>query len=186
MKYQPNNTRKMLEQRIAAIKEFLDRRLGDIVAVRSERAGELKWYTDQEKEINDKLEHERSSQAVNAQQYRAVIDECNATIAEAEVRRDFASKRMVESAALYKSITAELGESLVRHSKRAEPIRSKWRQRLRLFQDGLVRRKRHELAKLERRLADKMAKAAARKGLVRLTSEEIALGMLPGEKTVDA
>jgi len=185
MKFQPANTRKMLEERIADIAEFLDRRLGDIIAVRKERAAELQWYTDEEKDINDKLAFARLSHETSTTQYQDVIDECNAAIAEAEARRDLAWKLLGEGAVLHKSITAELGDKLVRHDKRAEPIRSKWRQRLRLFQDGLVRRKRSEKDKLERRLAEKMARAAARKGLKRLTSEEIALGFLPGEKTAD-
>ena len=37
MKFQPNNTRKMLETRIAAAKEFLAKRLGSIVTARAER-----------------------------------------------------------------------------------------------------------------------------------------------------
>ena len=179
MKFQPTNTRKMLEQRIDAIKEFLDKRLSLIVQVRKERGAELHWYDQEAKRLQEEKATLAEEHGSRTQRYQQVIDDCTQQIFEAEARRTLAASKILEEDRSYGIRSNDIGHELHLHVKSSDPLRSKWRQRLRLFQDGMVRRKRGELSKLERRLNEKKERAEIRLGRTKLTTSEIAMGLLP-------
>lgn len=209
MKFQPTNTRTALKGRINRIVQFLSVRLESIKEVRAGRAAALEDYFEEKRKLAQAITNvradladaielqaeaaagardhviaaegdvERAADEVKRAQDALALAESVLEDAHDEVRKAAMTREEVESAAARRQRT--LKNEISALEQRWLPRRRAWSDRLARFQDGMTRRKRTELLKLERRLAEKEAKAAKRAGKNPLTASDIGLGKLPEE-----
>lgn len=167
----PQNTRAALKERVADIRRFLSDRLESIKRVRANRAVALTDYSrtlrtaveDRERErmrIRLLIKAQRRETASIEQQveyFAAQLEKTEEHLAASRIWLDGLLRELYSAMNSAAKVIDEI-------EARAEPTRRHWRDKLRIFDDGITRRKRTELSKLQRRLAKKEEGARRRQG----------------------
>jgi hypothetical protein len=187
--HHPNNSRSALRRRINEIRGFFGDRLAVIRDVRRRRAAAFAAHTASEQALKDQLaeiaqQYSADSDARVARRSELIAafqqqrDGLRAEIGALQVQLEAKLAELADCDARARAVSR--AADTVAHVQQSEafeartqcevalkklrttfaPTRREWRDRLAEFQDGVTRRKRAELAKLERRLAEKEARAA--------------------------
>lgn len=169
-----NRNTRPLKERAEEIKQWLAGRLEKIREARKNRAAGFAEHEDVRRKVAagiEQIDELIVGSYETISRYEEQIETCRECIE--GVNAEIAELR--DQRKMSKSVLAALDYEQTR-------LRRRWAQAMRLFQDGKVRRKRRDLAKLERRIEAKRRYTEEAAALPRVTTEEIAMGITPEMK----
>ena len=145
-----------LEKRVNSIGAWLERRLSAILTVRHERTEALREHNARMATLRQVCQSALAAIELQEEEGKTLIERGRALLARGEsVLQAAADARRVDLPRLA-ALASELAE------ERAA-VAAFWRARFATVQDGMTRRRRHELANAQRRLGERRAEQARRR-----------------------